>query len=103
MGIEERLAEVETRFNEVEAEMASPEAASDPDRLRELGRSYAELREIVEPYRAYRQALTDAQEAREVADAESDADMAAYAREEAETAEAKVTELRAQLELALVP
>ena len=31
--------------------MATPESASDPDRLRELGKAYAELGEIVRPYR----------------------------------------------------
>ena len=33
--------------------MASPDVASDPDRLRDLGRAFAELDDIVRPYRAY--------------------------------------------------
>lgn len=103
MSIEERLEEIELRFEATEAEMASPEAATDPDRLRTLGKSYAELRQIVEPYRRYRLALKEAEEARTMAMGESDPEMATYAREEADSADAKVAALRSELELLLLP
>lgn len=103
MSMESRLAEIEERYLAVEAEMSSPEVGSDPNRLRELGKTFSELREIVEPYREYRSAVSQAEEAREMAKSESDEEMAAYFLAEAETAEGRIEELRGRLELLLVP
>jgi protein subunit release factor A len=47
--MDDRLAEIEARYAQVEAEMASPEVTSDPERLRDLGKAYAELGDIVGP------------------------------------------------------
>ena len=98
-GIDARLEEVAARHAQVQDEMASPRAASDPGRMRELGKAFAELDEIVRPYQAYRSVVRQAEEARELAAAESDPEMVAYLREEAERLEAEATELRGQLEL----
>ena len=103
MGLNDRLEEIEARYEALQQEMSTPEIATDPDRLRELGRSFAELREIVEPYREYRTATEAAAEAEEMAAAESDPEMAAYLRDEAKAAAAKAQELQGRLELALVP
>jgi len=103
MSMESRLAEIEERYLAVEAEMSSPEVGSDPNRLRELGKTFSELREIVEPYREYRSAVSQADEARGMAKSESDEEMAAYFLAEAETAEGRIEELRGRLELLLVP
>ncbi len=103
MGIEQRLDEIVVRFGLLEAEMSSPEAAIDPARMRDLGKRYAELREIVEPYREYLEAKQQAADAREMGSTEDDAEMAAYARDEAAAAEAKAGELRGRLEALLVP
>ncbi len=99
----ERLAEIEQRYDKVQAEMASPDVAKDRDRLRRLGKDLAELGEIVVPFREYRAASEQAEEARQLARDESDGEMASYLREEAETAERRAAELRARLEELLVP
>src|SRR5437763_15124718 len=83
--------------------MASPGLGADQDRRRTLGRAYAELEEIVRPARRYREALRQAEEARELAKAESDPDMAAYLLEEAGRAGDLAVALRAELEQLLVP
>jgi peptide chain release factor 1 len=103
--LDARLADVEARFEAIEAEMSSPQVASNLDRLRELGRSFAELEPIVLPYRQYREARRQAEEARQMAKAEGevDAEMAAYLTGEAERAEDRAEALRAQLEQALIP
>ncbi len=103
MDVDDRLREIEARFEQVQAEMASPEVAGDADRLRTLGKTYAELEEIVRPYRDYRRALADRDEARELAAAESDPEMAEAFEEEARGAAERVEALRARLEEALVP
>jgi peptide chain release factor 1 len=101
--MQERLEEIEARYDAVEAEMSAPGVASDLDRLRDLGRSFAELQEIVVPYRAWREASRQADDARELAKAESDPDMAAYFRDEADQAQARADALTATLEGLLVP
>jgi len=102
-GFDDALADIEARYEEVQAEMASPEAARDPDRLRTLGRTFAELQQIVRPYRSYQEAMREASEARELAAAEVDADSAAFFTEEAQAAQVRADELRAGLEVLLVP
>jgi peptide chain release factor 1 len=100
---EDRLGEIEERHTAIEAEMASPGAAVDPDRLRTLGKTYAELEEVVRPYREYRAALVESADARELASQELDEEAAAFYRDEAERADARAEALRAQLEMQLVP
>jgi protein subunit release factor A len=46
-----KLEEIEARYESVGQEMASPEGTGDHERLRDIGRSYAELGEIVGPIR----------------------------------------------------
>ena len=103
MDLSDRLGEIEQRYERLQAEMAEPDVARDQDRLRRLGKDLAELGEIVLPYREYRSALQQAEEARGLAKEESDPEMAGFLREEAETADARAAELRARLEMLLVP
>jgi peptide chain release factor 1 len=103
MDVEDRLQEIEARFEQVQAEMSSLEAATDPDRMRTLGQTFAELEQIVRPYREYRRAIADASEARELASAETDPELAEGFEEEARAAAERADALRGQLELLLVP
>jgi peptide chain release factor 1 len=103
MDLETRLAEVETRYERLQAEMASPQIASDLDRLRRLGKDLSDLQEIVVPFRAFREATRQGDEARALAKAEADGEMAAFLREEADAADAKAAELRHRLEELLIP
>jgi peptide chain release factor 1 len=101
--MQERLKEIEARYDAIEAEMAAPDVASDLDRLRALGKSYSELQDIVVPYRAWREAQRQADDARELAKAESDPEMAAYFRDEADQAQGRAEALVTTLESLLVP
>jgi peptide chain release factor 1 len=103
MDVDDRLKDIEARFEQVQADLASPEGATDPDRLRTLGKTFAELEEIVRPYRELRRAITDAEEARELASSESDPEMAEAFEEEARKASERAESLRGELELLLVP
>jgi peptide chain release factor 1 len=103
MDVEDRLKEIEARFEQIQAEMSSLEAATDHDRMRTLGQLFAELEQIVRPYREYRRASDDAAEAHELATAETDAEMAEAFEEEARSAAERAEGLRARLEELLVP
>ncbi len=60
---ENRLNDMESRFEQIEARLAEPEVAARPDELRELGKEHAELREIVEMWRERRTVAGDLSEA----------------------------------------
>ena len=101
--MDDRLAEIEARYAQVEAEMATPAVASDPDQLRDLGKAYAELGEIVGPYRELRAVREQAAEARELGRDAADPEMAAYLTEELERLDGREAELQSRLEALLVP
>ena len=103
MDLSDRLAEIGQRYERLQAEMAEPDVARDQDRLRRLGKDLAELGEIVAPYREYRWALQQAEEASSLAKEESDPEMAGFLRDEAESADARASELRSRLEALLIP
>ncbi|HWC71888.1 MAG TPA: peptide chain release factor 1 [Actinomycetota bacterium] len=98
-----RLEEIRDRHERISAEMSEPDVATDPERLRALGKAYAELEEIVVPYRAYREAVQQASDARELSAHEDDPEMVAFLEQEAAEARQRADELRARLEALLVP
>jgi peptide chain release factor 1 len=98
-----RLEELESAYDDVAAEMSRPETSADPDQLRTLGKRFAELGEIVGPYRALREVEGQIAEARELAAADPDPELAAYLSEELERLEARAATLTSQLESLLVP
>jgi len=101
--VDSRLDEIEARYDELARELATPEVSQNPGRLRELGKAFAELGDIVLPYREYKHARRQADEASAVAKDDSDAEIAAYAREEATRAEERAGTLWKRLEELLVP
>ena len=62
---EQMLAE----HRRIETEMSSPEALSSPEKMKSLGRRYAELGRVVRVYQAYRRAEADLSETREIVEA----------------------------------
>ena len=92
----ERLAEIETAFEEVEASLGDPEVLSDPSQLADLGKRHSDLKDVVADIRRWRDANTDLGEARELSD---DPDMAAMATE----LESEIEDLEARIKLALIP
>jgi peptide chain release factor 1 len=103
MDMRERLDEIEARFEELTRELSTPEVASDPARLKDLGKKHSDLQATVAAYRAYRAALSQAEEARQMAKGEKDAEMAAFLRSEAADADRRAAELEGRLVVLLLP
>jgi peptide chain release factor 1 len=101
--MDDRLADIEARYAQVETEMATPAVASDPDQLRHLGKAYAELGEVVGPYRELKAVREQVAEARELGRDATDPEMTAYLAEELERLEGREAELQGRLETLLVP
>lgn len=86
----EKLEGIENRYEEIAQRMADPEIVSDLDRLAELAREHAELKEIVALYRQYRQARAELDQAESLLE-DSDPELR-------ELAEAEVARLREHLD-----
>jgi peptide chain release factor 1 len=103
MAMRERLDEIRRTYDKLNRELSSPEVASDPSRLRQLGKRHRELEEIVTTDREYRKALADAEDARALAREETDPESRAFYRQEAAEAEERARKLEERLEVLLLP
>jgi peptide chain release factor 1 len=103
MSMEDRLEEIERRYEELSNELAQPDVVADPARLRDLGKRHAELGEIVTAFRGLRDARRQVEEARTLARDERDPEMLAYLRGEEQTAQARATQLEARVEELMLP
>ena len=98
----DRLAELEARYEEVSAELSTPEAAANPSRLAELGRELSRLEPIVTDLRAWRSIQSQLDGARAMAE-DPDEEMRTMAREEVDRLVLQAEALEADLRLRLVP
>jgi len=95
-GLNDRLAEIEAAFAEVEASLGDPEVISDTSVLADLGRRHAEMKDVVTEIRRWRQARADLEVAKEMA---QDPDMARLAQE----LESEIHGLEESIKTALIP
>ncbi|PLS31502.1 peptide chain release factor 1 [Bifidobacterium margollesii] len=84
-------------YRNLEEDMSRPEVASDPDKMRKLGRRHAELAQIVSVYSKYSALCDDYDAAKEMAAEDPDFE------EEAKRIEAELPEAREKLRTALIP
>lgn len=93
----ERLADIETKYKEIEERMAQPETIADLDLYKKLAKERMELKEVVDLYREWKRKQEETEKALEMVDSESDEDMRALAREEV----ASLTQDKERLEVQL--
>jgi peptide chain release factor 1 len=98
----ERLQEMQARFEEVEQLLADPATAANPDDLKKLGKEHAELKDLVEAWRAYRQAESDLAEAKTLLGG-SKGDERDYIEQEIAEQNATLESLSAVITQGLVP
>ena len=103
MGFSERLAEIERDYQDLERQLAQPEAYGDRQRYAELARSHAELAEVMGALREYREAEREAQEAGEMLREEEDPEMLAFLRDSQLAAKARTEELEQRIKVMLLP
>ncbi len=98
----DRLAELESRHEEIGRQLSTPEIAGNPSQLADLGRELARLDPIVANLREWRAVRDELDGARAMAD-DSDEEMRAMARDEVERLTERAQALEASLRLQLVP
>ena len=98
--MQEKLKGIEQRYQELELQLNDPAAYADHEKLSRLQRQQKELAPIVEACRAYEQAVSDEQAAREML---ADAGLRELGQEELAAALERQRKLTEQLKILLLP
>ncbi len=96
----ERLEAILNRYNEITNELTKPEVLSDIKLSTKLSKEQANLNEVVELYKVYKQLLEDIDTAKSML---HDKDLASMAKEEIEIDNEKKKEIEEKLEILLIP
>src|SRR5581483_11868536 len=101
--MEDKLAQIEARYERLNELLADPAVLADPEQVRRYSREQASITEIVSLYRDLRRVRRELEDTRSLLRDNRDPELAELAREEARSLEAQEELLRRQLRLALLP
>ena len=99
----EKLAEVESRYNEIESMMAEPAIATDFAKVAELAKERSSLQTIVDAYRQYQKQTRDLDGARELLGSADDPEMREMAQDEVAELATSSAALLEELRVMLLP
>ncbi|MDZ4719178.1 MAG: PCRF domain-containing protein, partial [Roseiflexaceae bacterium] len=99
----DKLTTLETRYEDLNELMASPEVVTDHLRLQQIAREQRDMEPLVSAYRAYKRAVREIAEAQSFIQAESDADLRAMAQEELDGLRIRRDQLESEIKLLLLP
>src|ERR1700730_17589412 len=99
----ERLNQIEARYDELTAALASPDIVNDSARYQKTAKAHAEVAPIVEKYREYKDLTKGTAETKAMLADETDAEMRAYAQDELNQLEARVKMVEEDLKVLLLP
>jgi len=102
-GLDAKLADLAAQYDEVSAQLATPEVLTDPRQLKRLGRELARLEPVVAAHRELAEVREQLSGARQMRDTETDEEVRALAREEIHALEGREEQLVADLRVALLP
>jgi peptide chain release factor 1 len=99
-SLQNRLARMQLRLEEVNAALSSEDAARDLKLLRRLNQEHTEISEVLDQFEEYRQAGSDLRAAEQMAE---DPEMRAFALEEIDVARERQSAALATIERLLMP
>ena len=103
-ALDEKLTEVARQYDDLGAELARPEVATDPGELRRLGRELARLEPVVDAFRRLETTRTELAGARELRDAgDAGEELRSMAQDEVVRLEADEARLLDDLKVLLLP
>ena len=103
MNLDDKLAAIEKRFDEVTAHLGKPEVIADPVQIQKLAKMRAELEPVVENYRTYRAVSQELLEARQMLHEANEEELLALAQEEIHSLAIESKRLKNELSLQLIP
>ncbi len=101
--MEDSLALIEARYEQLNLLMADPAVATDPDKLRQYAQEQADISEIVDKYRTLKKVRVELEATREMLRESEDEELREMAAEEAASLEQRQAALEDELRLMLVP
>jgi peptide chain release factor 1 len=99
----ERLDQIEARYEELTQALASPDIVNDSARYQKTAKAHSEITPIVEKYREYKDLVKGIADSKAMLADEKDPDMRAYAQEELDKLESRVTGVEEELKVLLLP
>src|SRR5437016_6984294 len=99
----ERLDQIEARYEELTNALASPEIVNDSARYQKTAKAHAEIAPIFEKYREYKDLTKGIAESKGVLVDEKDPEMRAYAQEELDQLQSRVSAVEDELKVLLLP
>ncbi len=99
----EKLNQVESRYEEMTAQLSSPEVLADSARIQKLAKMHSEMSEIVKKYREWKKLDQALREAKQMASDSEDADMRQMAHDEERQLEPRMEQVEEELKMLLLP
>jgi peptide chain release factor 1 len=99
----EKLQSIEERYEELNRLLADPGVVTDPERLRQYAQEQADLAEVVQTYRRYKEVRKKLEETRGMMDDGLDDELREMAEQEIAQLESSQEELYRRLKLLLLP
>ena len=100
--MEEKLQEIEQRFERLTADLGNPEVIGDRARFSQVAKERAQLEPLVETFREYKRVKADVSEHRALLE-DADPEMRAMAKEELPALQAGLDQLNERLKILLLP
>jgi peptide chain release factor 1 len=104
MHFSEKLAEIETKYDELTAQLGDPAVLADQALYQKTAKAHSELGEVVEEYREWKSIRKELVETKALLEeASTDAEMKALAHEELADLEKRQTKVEEELRILLLP
>jgi peptide chain release factor 1 len=103
MDIEEKLKQIKSRFEEVNAAMSDPAVFDDPDKYTELTKERSDLEELVQDYDTWKDLKNRQEGNKELIEMNEDAEITEMAREENAEIKKELAELEEEIKMKLIP
>jgi peptide chain release factor 1 len=101
--MEDKLQKLVDELADIDSQIIDPEVINDQSKYKNLMQRRAELEPVVNLIKEYNSTKQNIDEAKELIDAESDADMKDFYKTELDENESKITDLEEKLKVALIP
>jgi peptide chain release factor 1 len=103
LTLTEKLDQLDVRYQQMTQELSTPEAVTDSARFQKLAKQHAELEEIVNKHREFKQIEKDLADIRQMIVESQDADMRHMAQEEERQLHTRREQIERELKLLLIP
>jgi peptide chain release factor 1 len=99
----DRLKIYDDNYKKLADKLSSPEVSSNPDKIKEYGKKIAEIEEIVNTGRKYRQVISSIKDAEEMLKVEKEEEMRDFLKDELKESNNKKQKLEKKIKLLLTP